>query len=777
MIGKTISHYKIIEKLGEGGMGIVYKAEDTKLKRTVALKFLPAQSLPDEAERTRFVHEAQAAAALDHPNICTVYEIDETEGSTFIAMAYIDGPSLKDKIDTGPIKIEEALHIAIQIAEGLQEAHEKGIVHRDIKSSNIMLSSKGQAKITDFGLAKLIDRTRLTKTGTTVGTIAYMSPEQTRGATVDHRTDIWSFSVLLYEMITGQLPFKGDYDQAVIYSIVNEEPEPVTGVRTGVPMELERVVNKAMAKDPAERYQTFNDLLVDLRAIARGAESERKKRVHEVKHSITKYTYLIISLIVIIILISLIGNDFLLTDGTVKIESIAVLPLENLSDDPTQEYFVDGMTDALIAELSQISALRVISRTSIMTYKGVRKPLPEIADELNVDVLIEGTVLRSGDQIRIAVKLLQAQPEKHLWAKDYRRDLKNILDLQEEVVRTIANEIKVNLTEDERERLTTARTITPEAFEAYLKGRYYWNKRTEQDFILAIEHFREAIDHQPDYALAYAGLADCYIFLGWHDFLPSPEVYPKARAAAEKALEIDETLSEAHTSLAFVRFIYDWKWLAAEREFMRAIELNPNYAIAHQWYAEYLGNMGRHDESLKSAERAMQLDPLSFSIMHNFAVNLFGARYYDQAIEQFQKILELDSNYIAAHWFLAYPYVQKGMYNEAIEEIHKAIELTGERYPPLVAWLGIAYSYAGKRNEAEKTIEELVEQSKQRYVAPCYIVFIYIGLRQHDKAFEWLQKAIDVRDDWLPGLKVTPMFDGLRTDPRFKALLKKMDLE
>ncbi len=543
-------------------------------------------------------------------------------------------------------------------------------------------------------------------------------------------------------------------------------------------MDLEKIIHKSMKKSPNERYQSVSDLLVDLRALMIRAESGKTKtRAPEVKRPKKLVVYIPAALLVLFIMIIIIGRGNLFTSGMDKIDSIAVLPLANLSDDPAQEYFVDGMTDALIAELSQISALRVISRTSIMTYKGVRKPLPEIAHELNVDALVEGTVLRSGDQIRIAVRLLQATPEKHLWAKDYRRDLENILDLQEEVVRSIASEIEVNLTEDERERLTTAPTIRPEPYEAYLRGRYYWNKRTEQGFIQAIKHFEEAIDYQPDYALAYAGLADCYSFLGWHDFSPSHEVYPKARAAAEKALEIDETLSEAHTSLALIRFYYDWKWVAAEREFKRAIELNPSYALAHQWYAEYLANMARYEESIAEAERARQLDPLSLNVMHNYAQTLFMARQYDRSIENYQKILEMDPNYVAAHWFLAYPYIQKAMYKETIEEINKAIVLSGERYPPLVAWLGIAYAYAGKINEAEKVIEELLALSKHRYVAPCYIAFVYIGLGMNDQAFEWLEKAYEVRDDWLPVLKVMPMYDGLRSDSRFNTLLKKMDLE
>jgi serine/threonine-protein kinase len=781
MIGKTISHYKIIEKLGEGGMGVVYKAEDNKLKRTVALKFLPSHLTGKEKDKVRFFHEAQAAAALNHPNVCTIYEIHDEGENPFIVMEYVEGRTLRDIVGARhavPLPVPDVINYAIQIIEALKAAHAKGIIHRDIKSDNIMITGEGRIKVMDFGLAKLAGKTKLTRTGTTLGTAAYMSPEQARGENVDHRTDIWSFGVVLYEMLTGQLPFKGDYEHAVVFSILNEEPEPVTGLRTGVPVELDHIIKKSMMKDPDERYQTSGDLFVDMRAIMKKTGSGKmESRNSEAKRPVIKYAFVLAAFLLVITMILVIGRPYLFPDDTDKIDSIAVLPLENLSGEPDQEYFVDGMTDALIAELSQISALRVISRTSIMTYKDILKPLSEIADELNVDALIEGTVFRSGDQVRITVRLLQAEPEKNLWTRDYRRNLVDILDLQEEVVRSIANEIKVNLTEEERERLTTAPKVHPESYEAYLRGRYYWNQRTEQGFLSAIEHFEEALDHQPDYALAYAGLADCFIFLGWHDFLPSPDTYPKARAAAEKALEIDETLSEAHTSLAFVKFIYDWKWLDAEKEFKRAIELNPSYALAHQWYAEYLANMARHDESIERAERARMIDPLSFSIMHSYASTLFMARHYDLSIGQFQKILEVDPNYMAAHWFLAYPYVQKAMYNEAIEEVHKAIELSGERYPPLVAWLGIASAYAGQNEEAEKIIEELILLSKQRYVAPCYIVFIYTGLGQIDKAFEWLARAFDVRDDWLPGLKVMPMFDGLRSDSRFNALLKKMDLE
>ncbi|MFQ6094138.1 MAG: protein kinase, partial [bacterium] len=463
---------------------------------------------------------------------------------------------------------------ATQIAEGLQAAHETGIVHRDIKSANVMVTEKEQAKIMDFGLAKLAGQTKLTKTGTSMGTAAYMSPEQARGEKVDHRTDIWSFGVMLYEMVTGQLPFNGDYEQAVVYSILNEAPEPMTGLRTGVPMELERIVNKSLAKNPDERYQNAGDLLVDLRALKKNQESLKPTtRPIKTKPQCKRRIYLYGGMAVLLILLIVVGR-FLFTERSEVIDSIAVLPLENIAGNPEQEYFVDGMTEALITELSQFEALRVISRTSVMQYKDARKPLPEIGRELSVAAIIEGSVLNVGNRVRITAQLIEAATDRHLWAKSYERDLKDILKLQSELAQAILREIKIAVTPDEEARLARIRTVNPEAYEAYLKGRYYWNKRTEQGLVRSIEYFQEALEEEPDYAEAYAGLADAYAMLEGYDVISPIEAYREGKAAAIRALEIKSTLAEAHTSLAWTKMWYDWDWAGAEKEYQRAIQLN-----------------------------------------------------------------------------------------------------------------------------------------------------------------------------------------------------------
>ena len=456
--------------------------------------------------------------------------------------------------------------------------------------------------------------------------------------------------------------------------------------------------------------------------------------------------------------------------------SIAVLPFDNMSVDEEYSHMGDAITDEIILELQKIKEFdRVLSRTSTMQYKENRPTIPEIAEKLGVNYIIEGSIQRHKEDVSIRVQLIRAKHEDHVWGDEYDGKWEDIFSIQDEIALEVANELKTALSPEEIRKIEKNPTENLKAYNLYLKGRYFWNKRTAEGFQKGIEYFELAIETDLTYALAYAGVADCYSFLGWHDFLPSKEVYPRARAAAEKALEIDEALSEAHTSLAFVKYLYDWDWLGAEREFMRAIELNPSYATAHQWYAQYLSSRKRHDEAIAEAKRAQELDPLSLSIIHSMGLVFYQRRQYDLAIEQFQKILEMDPNYVAAHWYLAYPYVQKAMYSEAIAELQKAIDLSGKRDPPLVALLGFAYSYSGERDKAKKVIEELLKLSKQRYVAPCYIVFIYMGLGQKDQAFEWLEKAYEERDDWFIGLKASPMFDGLRSDPRFQDLLDRVN--
>jgi len=740
----------VLEKLGEGGMGEVYLAEDTKLNRRLALKFLPAQLASDEELKARFKREAQAAAALNHPNIITIHEVAEYENRPYIAMEYVEGESLKDLIAKKDLSINKAIDFAIQICAGLAKAHQAAIVHRDVKPQNVLIDKDGRVRILDFGLAKVRRDAMLTQIGTTVGTVAYMSPEQARGEKVDHRTDIWALGVVLYEMLAGQMPFKGEHDQAVIYSILNTYPQPISGLRAEMPGELEQVVNKTLAKDREERYQQINDTLIDLRSVkdAFGSGVTRSLQVE-----------------------------------TEPSPSIAVLPFTNLSADKEQEYFCDGMAEEIINALTQVEGLHVVARTSAFSFRGKQLDIREIGRRLNVGAVLEGSVRRAGARLRITAQLVNVADGYDLWSERYDRDIgelccpEDIFGIQDEISLAIVDKLKVKLLGKERAKLVKRHTEDLVAYDLYLKGRYLWNKRTEEGYQKSLEYFQQAIERDPTYALAYAGIADCYDLLGWYDYLPPKEAFPRAKAAAEKALEMDETLAEAKASLGWISVNYDWDWLTAESKYKRAIELNPSYATAHQWYAEYLSYMGKHDESIAEAKRAQELDPLSIIINNDLGQVFYYARQYDRAIEQLQKTLELDPNFIVAHFFLAFLYAQKAMYGKAIAEVQKAMDLSGGGDSLIVAQLGTIYSCSGRRDEAKKVLDELHGLSKKRYVSPFYIALIYMGLGQNDQAFEWLEKAYEERDHWLETLKVHPMLDSLRSDPRFTKLLKKMRLE
>jgi TolB-like protein/tetratricopeptide (TPR) repeat protein len=763
MIGKTFSHYKILEKLGSGGMGTVYKAMDTKLDRFVALKFLPPHLSQAEEEKKRFIHEAKAASALDHPNICTIYEINETDDEQlYIVMACYEGESLKDKIERGSLPFEEAIGIAMQIVHGLEKAHSKKIVHRDIKPANILITTDDQVKIVDFGLAKLAGRTLLTKEGTTLGTVAYMSPEQTQGSDVDERTDVWAFGVILYEMLTGKRPFTGDYEQAVMYSIMNEEPKPVTELRSDIPPSLGQIVERALEKEPEKRYKKVDELLDDLESISAGIVPEEiQARMLKAKLRRRKRVISYAGIVVLIIIMTVIALS-LFTGPTIAIDSIAVLPLENLTGDAELEYFVDGATEELIGELAQIGSFRVISRRSVMQYKGVEKPLSEIARELNVDAVVEGTVYQTGESVRIKVQLIDALPEeRNLWTRTYDRTKTDVLMMYKEMARAIANKTGVKLILQEETILASTHRVNSEAYEAYLKGRYYRQRWTLDATKHAIGYFQQAIQLDPNYAAAYAGLAEAYVW---------PEMdAPKAKEAAIKALEIESNLSEAHASLAIIHFAVDWDWVSADREFKRALELNPNDANVLHWYSHYLMMMNQTQESIAAAHRAQEIDPLSPTMNGSIGEIYLHARKYDMAIKWLKKAIELDPDWITAYSFLGRTYLYKGMYEDAIATIQKRNYVSNRL-------LGYAYAVAGRRTEAQEILRQCLGQPKKCPISQYWIALIYGELGEMDMAFTWLEKAYEDRFLWMVFIGVEPALDPLRNDPRFKDLLRRMNL-
>ncbi len=776
MIGETISHYKILSKLGEGGMGVVYKAEDIRLHRTVALKVLPPELTRDREAKTRFMHEARAASALQHHNICTIHEIDETpQGQLFICMDCYEGETLGERIARGPLSVREAVGIASQVAEGLSEAHHAGMVHRDIKPANILITRSGVAKILDFGVAKLAGQTKVTKTGMTVGTVAYMSPEQARGGEVDERTDIWSLGVMMYEMLAGWAPFRGDVEAALLYSIVNQDPEAVTALRPDVPIELERVVMRSLAKDPEKRYASADHLLGELKNIqthqdllrTRGRWSLWRMRHRPVVRA---------AAFVLIAVAAAIAAIRFWPGRAEAIDSVAVLPLDNVSGDPEQEYFVDGMTDELIGQLGKVQALTVISRTSSMRYKNVEKPLPEIARELHVGSVLEGSVRREGDRVRISLRLVDARKDKSLWSDTYDMTMAGVFAMQTEVGKKVVQALRATLAPGERDRLEVKPQVNAEAYQLYLKGVFYSNKLAENETWKAIDYFEQALDLDPNYAAAYAGLARAYRLLSIYGHASPEETYPKAKENALKALRLDESLAMAHWALGMLCF-FDWDWRSGGKEIERAIELEPNNALIRAGYAGFFWYMNRANDAVVQQKRAVELDPLDVATLQNLGETFYYARRYDEAIKASLQTIEMDSTFPQAHMFLGMAYAAKGMRKEAVEALDRDMEISGGKKPEIDSWIAIGYAMAGDTVRAREIYAARVELRKSEFVSEFPLACACFALGDIDRGFEWLEKGFERRDPRMSFLKIHPACDNARSDPRYAYWLKKMGFD
>jgi serine/threonine protein kinase/tetratricopeptide (TPR) repeat protein len=784
LTGRTIAHYRVLEKIGQGGMGEVFLADDTSLHRKVALKFLPPALQQDPVARKRFIREARSAAALDHPFICHINEVAESDGQDFIVMEYVDGQSLKDKLVQGPLSLEDMLQITIEVTEALEAAHGKGIVHRDIKPGNVMLTQTGHAKVMDFGLAKQVvpsgEResedetiTALTADGSAVGTLAYMSPEQLRGQAADGRSDIWALGVTLYEMAASVRPFHGQSGFELTSAILHQAPRPLP---SHVPAELGTVIERCLEKEPSKRYQKADEVRAALERIRGGTVAPWA--VWRYRLGRRRWLASTVGALVLLSIVAALSLDWLRTrfwGGMPRIQSLAVLPLENLSGDKEQEYFADGMTEELITDLAKIRALKVISRTSVMQFKGTNKPLPQIAKELNVDALIEGSVLREGGQVRITAQLIHASTEQNLWAESYQRDLRSVLALQGEIASAIADKVRAVVTPIERARLASARPVNPDAYEAYLKGMQCWYRFTPQDIDNALEYFELALKKDPNYAPAHSGVALVWIARNQMGYKPPREAGPKAKAAALKAVELDNAIAQAHSSLAIVKGFYDWDWAGADVEFKKAIELNPNYPDARAMYSHYLVCMKRPEEAMAQIQGALELDPLNDFFRAFYGVDLEFMGRYDEAIPQFRKALKTSPGIPFAHWGLGGTLFMKGLYEEVLAEFKAVYDYIGA--PQVGEALTQGYAQSGFRGGMRRAAEALAAQSRKSYVAPNQVAELYAMAGEKDQALKWLEKAFEVRDPNMPYANVDPTYDLLRSDPRFQDLLRrKMNL-
>jgi serine/threonine protein kinase/Flp pilus assembly protein TadD len=744
--GSQVGRFRIEGPLGQGGMGIVYLARDTKLNRFVAIKSLPPEIKSDASVRSRLQREAKLLAQLSHPNIATIYDqLEEIEGVIYLVLEYVAGRSLGDRIRDGRLGLAETLSIAAQTAAALAAAHEHGIIHRDLKPGNIMIGPQNDVKVLDFGLGKAMDAqtpgsdSPATKPGRVMGTVAYMSPELAMGKPADHRTDIWSLGVVIYEMLTGHPPFAGDTAQAVIFATLSDQPRSPRELREEVPMALEHVVLKMLQKDPLHRYESMQRVVVELQ--------------------------------------SLLQDCARLGASVEESASIAVLPFADMSPDGDREYFCDGMAEELINALTQIKGLRVIARTSAFSYKGKNLSIRHIGRELNVETILEGSVRWAGDRLRVMAQLIDAKRDHHLWSERYDRPAGDIFSIQDDITSAIVERLKPTLIEQESARSSGRRPVDLDAYHLYLKGCYFRAKGTPGSLAKAFEYFGQAAAKDPNCALAYVGLALSYSLLPMYNASAPAQNIAKAKEMISRALEIDETLPDAHGALGFIKTWYDWDWVGAERELRRAIEINPGSDRVRLWHAHYLMFQGRYDDARREVCQALSLDPISVVLNRELGMVSYFARDYDQAIDALHKTLEMDSSIMYAHSHLGAAYLSKSMYDEALCEFQKEEELAKGAHTWAATLDAITRVQMGRDAEARGTLDRLLERSKRQYVSPFHLGSIFLSLGQDDVGFRWLNTAYDGQDPWLCFLKALPVYDRIAADPRCTELLRKMKLE
>ena len=742
LAGTRLGNYEIESLLGRGGMGVVYKARQISLNRAVALKILPPTLSSEASFVKRFQREAEAVAQLDHSNIVQIFDISKAKGLHFFSMQYIEGRALDEVLkEQGCLDASEAVRIISQAAQGIEHAHKNGIIHRDIKPSNIILDDSGNVKVMDFGLARSTEeRSKLTRSGTLMGTLDYMSPEQCQGDELDGRTDIYSLGVVLYEILTGKAPFDAPNEAALLNKIINEEPPKDMAVNPEISSGLSTILSKMMAKDRANRYKAIPELLEEIEKI-RSLPSSSSAISQEESSA-----------------------------------SIVVLPFINMSADPDQEYFCDGLAEELINALTQLSDLRVVARTSAFSFKGKEMDVREIGTKLNVNSVLEGSVRKLGNRIRVMAQLVDVTNGYHLWSERFDREMNDVFAIQDEITQAIVDKLKIRFLGEEKNRLAKRMTVDLEAYDLYLKGRYFWGKMTEEALEKAINFFKQSIKKAPDHALAYVGLADSYGYHAFYGFSMPKENMPKMREAILRALKIDDSLGEAHASLGLMH-IYDWNWKSAEEEFIRAIELNPGYAETYHWYGHLLMVLGRFDEGLRQMELARKLDPLSLLINRCVGITFFQARRYPQGTEALRRTIELDPAFPFVHAFLGLTLLGQGMPEKAMTEFENEAKISGGEDAFLKTNMGQIYAMTGRIDEARQILNELLERAQSENIPKTPISQLYFVLGEEDKGFEFLDKAYEEHDEYLIFAKIQPGFDTVRSDPRFVALLQKVGLD